>query len=95
MFSVKTEDHKKPRQQKISAKRLFTVMVLMVITALVVAFGSWTFVNLGEDNITRTNEAHIGFLEKQLLQLSVAVKTQETLAKNNVPLGSIVSTVKQ
>lgn len=94
MFNVKTENPAKPRKQKICLKGLFIVTVLMVITTLIVAFGTWTFVNLGEENITRTNEAHIGFLEKQVLQLSVAVKTQETLAKNNVPLGSIASTTK-
>jgi hypothetical protein len=82
------EKDKKTENKRISFGRLVTMLVLTSLTAFIISFSTWFFVNLGESNVAKTNESNIDMLQSQILQLKVAVKTQETLAKNNVAIGS-------
>ncbi len=72
--------------------KIVTVAVLLVVTSAVVSASMWVFVNLEQSSVSKTTDAHITSLEEQLIQLKTAVKTQETLSKNNVAIGSTATT---
>ncbi len=74
--------------------KVMTLSLLLVVTTLVVSGSTWVFVNLGQSSVAKTADAHITSLEEQVIQLKTAVKTQETLSKNNVAIGSS-TTAKQ
>ena len=82
------------QKTNISWSRLATILILTTITAFVVSSSTWFFVNLGENNIAKTNQSTTSMLESQILQLKVALKTQQTLVKNSVAIGSS-STARQ
>jgi hypothetical protein len=75
-------------QNKVEFKRLITITVFMVLTALVVSGATWIFSGLAERNISNTRNVQLSAMESQLQQLREAVRQKENFEKNREVLGA-------